>query len=107
MTTGVNVMTALAVERDGGTIGLLDQHSWVRPKKPNGYLRVGSKADPRPPEKRESDYWLRAMRGCLTRLHDHAPDTVPWFQLDRAGDCRVVLAFAHERRVLLTVRIRG
>jgi len=105
--TGINVMSALAVTRDGVPLGLLDQKWWVRPQKPHRILKSGSRHDPRAPEERESDYWLRTMRASLARLAEHAPGATPWFQLDRGGDCHCVLAFADEEKLLLTVRSRG
>ena len=106
MATGIQVMSALAVKRDGSTIGLLDQEWWVRGwgriRRPKG----GSKADPRPPEERETYYWVRTLRAAAARMSQHAPGCIPWFQLDRGGDCRAVFEFAQDERIALTVRAK-
>ena len=107
MTTGMHVISALAVDRDGTPLGLLDQQWWVRSKVRVPDHKGGSKRDPRPPEARESFNWVRSLRAASARLRENAPDCTPWFQLDRAGDCRVVFEVAEDERILITVRARG
>lgn len=106
MTTGVQVMNALAVERDGGTIGLLDQQWWVRSFERIHQRKRNSKSDKRPPEVRETYAWVRTLRASEARLREHAPGCTPWFQLDRGADCRWVLELARDERLLVTVRVK-
>src|SRR5262249_25493213 len=77
--TGVHVMNALAVSRDGATIGLLDQQWWVRDRKKIHRRDRSSKSDRRPFEKRESFFWVRALRAASARLREHASACTPWF----------------------------
>jgi hypothetical protein len=106
MTTGVQVMNSLALERHGGTIGLLDQQWWVRKYGRIHLSKRNSKSDKRPAEARETHAWVRTLRASATRLEHQAPGCTPWFQLDRGGDCRWILDLARDERVLLTVRVK-
>ena len=101
--TGVHVMNTLAVGRDGATVGLLDQQWWVRPPKKRGRRSH----DGRPLHERESHCWVKALAAAKHRIETHAPSCTPWFQLDRGGDCRGVLAHAVDNDILLTVRAIG
>jgi hypothetical protein len=92
---GVHAMTALAVAPTGPTLGICAQTLWVRapsqdkkPTSPNG----------------ESRYWIETMGAARDALGAHAPGCTPWFQLDRGGDCNLVLLDAIKSGALLTVR---
>lgn len=104
--TGIHVMNALAVNRDGATIGLLDQQWWVRAKQKIQRRSRSSKFDRRPREERETYYWVRAMKATTERLSAQAPSCTPWFQLDRGGDCSSVLSFVTDEKLLVTVRAK-
>lgn len=98
-TRGLHVMSALAVDPKGATIGLLAQRWWAQPdkaaKKPrfsNSHLQ------------KETRYWLDALDDVSRRLAEQASNVKPWFQLDRGADCWPVLARAAEQSLLLTVR---
>jgi hypothetical protein len=71
MTKGVLAMNALAFDRSGCVLGLLDQQFWVRQfgriRRPKG----GSKSDTRPVEQRESHAWVRALTACTARIRTH------------------------------------
>jgi hypothetical protein len=103
---GVLVMSALAVNTDGTTLGLLDQHYWTRPMTPpkKQTRRRGSKHDKRPREQRESFLWVEGMRRVTAVLSASAPATRAWFQLDRGADCLSVLTEAADTGLHLTVR---
>src|SRR5688572_696030 len=95
-TRGLHVMTALGVDEEGTTLGLLAQQWWARaerlprPKKCFGkrYLE------------RETHYWLDAIESVQRRLVDHAAQARAWYQLDRGADCWPVLALAVEQGLL-------
>jgi hypothetical protein len=95
-----HVMTALALDERGVPLGVLDQQWWVRPDE---QLYVPKK-DRRPAEDRETWYWIRAVRAAARRLSDEAPDTRPWFVMDRGADFSSLLVEAKRSNLLLTVR---
>jgi Transposase DNA-binding/Transposase DDE domain len=104
--TGIHVMNALAVSRDGATIGLLDQQWWVRGKRKIHRRDRSSKSDRRPFSQRESFFWVRALKAASARLSEHAPSCTPWFQLDRGADCTSVLSLVTDEKLLVTVRAK-
>lgn len=96
---GLQTMTAIAVSPDGVPLGILGQVLWARlARSPAG------KKDPREPHQRESQAWLDVMHDAQQNLVQQAPGTVPWFQLDRGGDCGRVLLWGESMGVLFTVR---
>ena len=103
---GVLVMSALALNPQGTPLGLLDQHYWTRsPLPPKRVARQrGSKHDKRPRETRESFIWVEAMRRVTKVMAVAAPETRPWFQLDRGADCMSVLMEAADAQMHVTVR---
>lgn len=109
-TRGLHVMSALGVDEQGVTIGLLAQRWWVQPEKP-ATKKKKKKKNKRSPKcfgdsylERETRYWLDAIDDVSQRLREHAPDARPWFQLDRGADCWPVLSKAAEQQLLFTVR---
>lgn len=95
---GVHVMSALAVDRNGGALGIVSQRMWVREK---ARVRI-SNGQPTPGG--ESAYWVDVLEDARAMFAANAPTTRPWFQLDRGADCWQVLSRAHESDLLLTVR---
>lgn len=95
---GVHVMSALAIATDTTTLGLCAQRMWTRQQRsPHGDRGVAGQPS-------ETEHWTETLLEATSELAESAPRCQPWFQLDRGGDCRQVLAFAHERGMLLTVR---
>lgn len=99
MGTGAHAMSALAVSPDGVPLGLAGLAIWTRTA-----ARTTSKQDYRPVSERETQYWLDAVRQATTALDEHAPETLPWFQLDRGGDAAHVLSQVAQLGVAFTVR---
>lgn len=97
---GMIAMTALAVDLQGTTLGTTALEWWVRGEQRCPEWTV----DRRLPEQRESSLWGRAIRNTLRVMAAHSPQCTPWFQMDRAADCAVVLFMAHEQSLLVTVR---
>lgn len=96
---GLQTMTAIALSPDGVPLGILGQALWARlVRSPAG------KKDRRPPHQRESQVWLDVMHDAQQNLLQEAPETVPWFQLDRGGDCGRVILFGLSLGALFTVR---
>lgn len=100
-TRGLHVMTALGVDEQGVTVGLLDQHWWAQtePPKPRRGKSFGSNY-----RERETRFWLQTLENVQDRLGQHAPEATPWYQLDRGADCWPLLNLAVERQLLVTVR---
>jgi hypothetical protein len=96
---GLQVMNALVVAESGRVQGLLAQEWWSRDKKSPSW-----KHDRRPAAARESDLWRRALVSAERVLKAHAPQTRPWFQMDRAADYQAVLGHAVEHDLWITVR---
>jgi hypothetical protein len=97
---GVHVMSAFALTNTGAPVGLCSQSYWVRTERSKRPATAHS-ADI---ENRESRFWFRALEQTLETFAREAPSTVPWFQLDRGGDCGPLLAHAKDNDLLLTVR---
>lgn len=85
--SGAHAMTGLALTPDGIPLGLLGQVFWTRS---STHSPVYAK-DRRPIAERESGHWLTVITQVSEALKRHAPETRPWFQLDRGGDCADVL----------------
>jgi len=97
---GMHAMSALAVDVQGTTLGLIGQRYWVQPAERSPKW----KHDRRPASRRQSSQWKRVLTSSLQVMQAHAPRCRPWFQLDRGGDIGQVLSFAYEKSLLLTVR---
>jgi len=102
--TGIQIMSALALDRDGTPLGLVAQRGWVRDPKRVHRPKGGSKSDPRPREQRESYHWVHVLRDASARLREEDSGCRAWFQLDRGADCLSVLALAQDEALLVTVR---
>ena len=80
---GLHVMSAIAVDTDGVSVGMCGQRYWTR------QTAAGLDSDdydPRPFDQKESRYWLDVMISAVTAFATHAHGTKPFFQLDRGGD---------------------
>jgi hypothetical protein len=97
---GVHVMSTLVLTSDGAPLGLGSQSYWVREQR----SKRPEKGLSKDVESRETRFWLRALEETSATLAEEAPQCVPWFQLDRGGDCGPVLADARDNGRLLTVR---
>jgi hypothetical protein len=93
-------MSALCVTKEGAPVGVCAQWYWAR-EKPSNRPKKSSSTDV---ENRETRFWLRALEQTAETFESEAPQCVPWFQLDRGGDCAAVLAHAKDNGLVLTVR---
>lgn len=98
---GLQVMTAIAVQRDGTPVGVCGQRYWVRRERSG---RQPGAYDHRPLEQRETQRWFEVMAQARAAFRAEASQTRPWFQLDRGGDSGPILADAMDRGEWLTVR---
>jgi hypothetical protein len=88
--SGLKVISALAIGRDGATVGLLAQTWWARqagPKRSAKEKRKSRRA--RPDKEKETRYWLEAIDDARQRLDETGAHG--WFQLDREADARPIL----------------
>jgi hypothetical protein len=97
---GMLVMSGLAVDSSGTTLGTTALEYWVRGEE--RCPRWGS--DFRPAEQRESSLWRRAIASTLRVMREQSPNCTPWFQMDRGADFGDVLQLAHEQSLCVTVR---
>jgi Transposase DNA-binding len=87
---GMKVITAYAVDSNAIPIGILDQQWWARPPR-----KKGSRAKSRKLSERETVHWCDAIEAARHALRTEAPETKPWFVLDREGDGFYVLKKLH------------
>lgn len=100
-TRGLHVMTALAIDPLGATVGLIEQCWWartgkVREKKCRSYTRHY--------RKKETRHWVDTLSASEQRMRESAPQCRAWYQLDRGADCWPVLQLAVREKLLITVR---
>jgi Transposase DNA-binding/Transposase DDE domain len=98
---GIHVMTAFAVTTQGAPLGVVGQEMWVRNERST---RSGQNRGHQPMYGGETVHWLNGLERARHSLSEHAPNTVPWFQLDRGADCWQVLLYAQEAGALITIR---
>jgi hypothetical protein len=98
---GLLVMSAIAVTLAGIPVGVCGQRYWARPLQAR-HRRKKSAA--RPLAERETRHWLEVLAQTRAAFAQEAPQTRPWFQLDRGGDAWPVLFAATRAHDLLTVR---
>ena len=98
---GLHVMSALAVDRSGAAVGLLEQCWWARKRK-NRLKRKRSFVWQY--QKKETRYWVDVLRSTESRMREIAPGCRAWYQLDRGADSWPVLKFATDNKLLITVR---
>jgi hypothetical protein len=101
---GLQVMTALGVNSEGVTIGVLDQQFWARVKAPKKRRERDRKCWGNRYLERETRFWLQGLVRTDERLARHAPHVVRWYQLDRGADCWPVFKTAIDHGLRLTVR---
>ena len=98
---GLKVLSVQALEPNGTPLGLLAQQYWARSERPAH--RKGHH-DRRPTKDKETQHWLDAMQRATEHLAKQAPQTRPWFLLDREGDAWAVFHFLLSHPVFFTVR---
>ena len=91
-------MTALAVSSNGLPLGIIGQKFWVREK------RSQRSEHGRPNHGGESAFWREILDECQTSFLKESPETTPWYQIDRGGDCWQLLTYAADSDLLVTVR---
>lgn len=96
---GLKVMSAIAVSPDGTPLGVAKQEYWSRGEK----RRLKDHAS-RPIEERETVHWLHVSLAVAALFAKHAPKTRPWFQYDREGDFKEMLALVVSACLLATIR---
>jgi hypothetical protein len=101
---GLHVMNAVAVDVNGGVIGVVDQRWWARDQPLKQRRAIDRKCRCTTFFKRETRFWIETMTAVEQRLNHESPDTIAWYQLDRGADCWPVLELAAERNLLVTVR---
>jgi len=88
---GMKVITSYAVDSEGVPVGILDQQWWARPaRKKNSRVKHRKLAD------RETLHWCNSIDASKEVLATEAPDTLPWFIIDREGDGFHVLDHVRE-----------
>jgi len=90
-------MTALAISGDGLPLGVVAQKLWVREKRSQ---RSGSG----PQHGGESALWREVLGDCQAAFAQETQQAIPWYQIDRGGDCWQALTHAAEERLLITIR---
>lgn len=102
--SGLKVMNALAVTREGGVpLGLIDQIWWNREptKKRTQLQRLKDNAE-RAFEDKETFHFVSSARNAVERLEPEGIQV--WAVIDREGDNRDILLGLHELGCLFTVR---
>ena len=85
--TGLQVMSAIAVGPDGTPLGMLAQRYWTRRERSTA---KSTKRDTRPVSDKETRFWLQTMDAARAAFGGSASETRPWFQLDRGGDAGIL-----------------
>jgi hypothetical protein len=102
---GIMIHTAIAVTPSGEMLGLLAQHSWVRPIEDYGKKR---QRKDRPTCQKETQRWLDVQHAAIaavpptTRvitIADREADFYEFFAADRPAHAEVLIRLAHNRRV--------
>lgn len=86
-TRGLKVMTALAIDARGTTVGILAQSFWARANASKTKKSLARKHDERnrkSPQQKETRHWLDVISRSAKRLDESG--VLGWFQLDREGD---------------------
>jgi hypothetical protein len=98
---GIQILTAMAVDEDGTSLGMVGQTYWRRPR-----AKKRSVVERRrlPVGEKETRYVLDVLDSTRERLERLAPSTVPWYQLDRGYDGWAIHEWIVEHRALATVR---
>ena len=100
---GLKVISALAVDPDGVTLGLLSQVWWTRTEARSGNAKNRRKRRAQlPTEQKEIRHWVDAVELAAEQLD--AVGAVGWFQIDREGDAWPILTALASTKHLFTVR---
>lgn len=101
-TSGLEVMSAIAVLPDGTPMGICGQSFWARPRKK---LEMSeSQRRNRPLEEKETNYWFETIQQTQSVFQETCKSCTPWFQLDRGGDFREMLLWAEKTNARVTIR---
>jgi len=97
---GFHVLDSIVVAPDGAPLGLAHVEFWTRHKP------VPQRANWRheKAELKETRFWHRALDRIRQTFASHAPNTTPWFQLDRGADAWTVLDTCIDNGLTVTVR---
>ncbi len=101
---GLQVMSALAVDAQGTTVGLVDQQWWRRDQPPPTRRGNDKKCFGKKFLQRETRFWLQALTRTEELFDRDATAVTRWYQLDRGADCWPVFSLAIEHSMLITVR---
>src|SRR5436190_2635200 len=101
---GLQVMSALAVDAHGTTVGLVDQQWWRRDQPPPTRRGNDKKCFGKKFLQRETRFWLQALTRTEELFDRYASEVTRWYQLDRGADCWPVFSLAIEHSLLITVR---
>ncbi|MDO8680916.1 MAG: IS4 family transposase [Acidobacteriota bacterium] len=100
---GLKVISALAVDPGGVTLGLLSQVWWARGEARSGSAKIRRKRRAQlPTEQKETRHWIEAIERTTQRLD--AVGAHGWFQLDREADAWPILSALRATKHLFTVR---
>ncbi len=100
---GLKVISALAVDPDGTTLGLLSQVWWARTQARSGSAKARRKRRAQcPTEQKETRHWIEAIELAAQRLE--VVGARGWFQIDREGDAWPILTALASSTHLFTVR---
>jgi hypothetical protein len=97
---GMQAMTALVLSPAGVPLGTASQVLWVRADESSPEHHD----DYRPIEERETRFWLDALDQVTDQFRITAPNTVPWFLMDRGADVAQVIEKASRLNVAFTIR---
>jgi Transposase DNA-binding/Transposase Tn5 dimerisation domain len=101
--SGLKVISALAVDAQGTTVGLLAQSWWARSRAPSRTSREKKNERRRKrPEQKEILYWLQTIALSAARLEQVGVHG--WFQLDREADAWPALLALSQSGHWFTVR---
>lgn len=95
---GLQVMTAMAVAPDGTPLGYCAQHYWARSDRARGAPRK------RRFKEKESRYWLDVIGRVEAERASIKGTARPFYQLDRGGDFRQMLAWQATADAYVTIR---
>jgi hypothetical protein len=98
---GLQVISAIAVTRQGVPLGLCGQKFWARQQRSTC---KSIKHDRRRTEEKETQHWLTVMQQVSDVFAAGAARVEPWFQIDRQGDAWPILLGSQECNQQLTVR---
>lgn len=114
---GIQALSALGVSPEGATLGVMAQRLWMRPPPRPRRRRKRTKRESRrhancrkrvcrkrPTQQKETQHWIDVVEASARRLEEHAPQSRCWFQLDREGDARPILAALEATGHAWTVR---